>query len=273
MTLICSFPSYQFGERHPFLAKLLTPISFTLWHHDPCKWPKGSAGRGGDDSCGWFMRAHHGDPEILKRIAKRFEEDWDRIHTSESGDTIFFMGYFLPDGHRNMSAIGITLNLFIMAAGIVFESTGMDNWRKSRRWVQSNLADILLFAENPVDSIMFRPIHEHYIGSGKPDREGEIAKIASIVYGWILRETRPWWKHPRWHINHWEFQWHFIQRFKRWAFSRCCKCGKGFRWGYCPTTNNWNSTGPLWFRSEPDKFHANCNDVGVSNDAASAKTG
>lgn len=69
---------------------------------------------------------------------------------------------------------------------------------------------------------------------------------------------RPWWKHPRWHFWHWEIQIHVVAQFKRWAFSRCVSCGKGFTWGYSPTGFNWDSGGPRWFRSETDVYHSEC---------------
>lgn len=76
---------------------------------------------------------------------------------------------------------------------------------------------------------------------------------------------RPWWKHPRWHLWHWEFQVHPIQTFKRWAFSRCANCHKGFSWGYCVIGGSWEGTGPLWFRSEKNVFHENCSYMGSAN--------
>lgn len=70
------------------------------------------------------------------------------------------------------------------------------------------------------------------------------------------RTQRPWWRHPRWHFWHWRFQIHSILRLKRWLFSRCAACGQRFPWGYAPIST-WNSTGPLWFRSE-HAWHAEC---------------
>jgi len=69
---------------------------------------------------------------------------------------------------------------------------------------------------------------------------------------------RPWWQHPRWHIHHWKIQVHFVQALKRFLFSRCAKCGKGFPWNYAPISSSWSGGGPRWFRGEPNVFHHGC---------------
>ena len=70
--------------------------------------------------------------------------------------------------------------------------------------------------------------------------------------------SRPWWKHPRWHFWHWKIQIHAVQNFKRWLFSRCAGCGKGFKWGYAPTSTSWHGHGPRWFRGESHTYHHDC---------------
>ena len=72
---------------------------------------------------------------------------------------------------------------------------------------------------------------------------------------WLDRVV-PW----RWHLWHWHIQVHPVQQFKRWAFSRCSKCGGRFRWGYSPVSGSWHGTGPLWFRSERNTYHSECDD-------------
>lgn len=81
---------------------------------------------------------------------------------------------------------------------------------------------------------------------------------------WKLKKRKGWRIHPRWHVWHWRIQIHPIQEFKRWAFSRCSKCGGRFKWGESVCSNNWNSTGPRWFRSE-DVYHMNHEQVAVEN--------
>ncbi len=211
----------------------------TIWHKDPCR-----AGFGGsDDTCGWFMRAHHGDKEVLARIVKRFEEDWDRVfktkkedHDDDDGPFIehaYYRGLFKPNGDPHLSVSAIVLNLFFMAAMEYFGVDGSTNWMKARRWVQANLFDILHFAENPADSLFDTITRKFEKGCGEEygDRARliRIQSLASCIYGWILRRERKWWRHPRWHIHHWRIQIHAWQSFKRRFFDRCSVCGKGFK--------------------------------------------
>lgn len=110
------------------------------------------------------------------------------------------------------------------------------------------------------DTFCFLP--GYHTNSSKDTPEGREQHFHSILCGVarnILTDRRPWWKHPRWHFWHWKFQCQPLLNFKRWAFSRCSKCGGRFSWGYAPMSNNWNGWGPRWFRSEKDVFHADCN--------------
>ena len=138
--------------------------------------------------------------------------------------------------------------------------------------------------------------HSNWYRDGVPNseeedkwfREQNAKSFFGAVMGKILRERRWWWQHPRWHLLHWvrkrdwskavdlvngapfkyrglpvpqwgiRIQVHPVQHFKRWAFSKCSKCGKGFRWGYAPCGNSWSGTGPRWFRREKDVFHSDC---------------
>lgn len=246
-----------------------------IWHVDPCKTGFG----GSDDTCGWFMRAHHGDKAVLERIVKRFEEDWDRTWTYDPkedggnedeqvrGKTVHMQGYFNPNGMPRMSVSGITLNLFFMAAIEHFKSDGRTNWKLSKRFMRKHLFDIIMFAENPSDSLHDTLTLKY---GNDTTREDRIRSMAATIYGWILRAEQPWYQHPRWHVHHWQINIHALLHFKRWAFSRCNKCGKGFSWGYSPSTNNWNCKGPRWFRGETDVYHGDCNQP-ESNCCADAK--
>ena len=196
------------------------PALITIWHNDP-------ETDGTDDSCGWFCRARHGNKEKLKRIEREFEFACFSEHS----------GYFDKDGHPRYSPMAITFGLFKWASYVHFGT-----WRRADRFVRSHLADIMFFAENPVDSL-FNAITNQY---GVERKEYRVEHFASIIYGWILRAERRWYRHPRWHIHHWRIQVHPWQTLRRWLFERCSKCGKGYPWGYCPV-GNWSGT-ETWHR-------------------------
>ena len=155
---------------------IFTAGPLMVWHHDPCK------GGSGDDSCGWYMRAHHGNPEVLKRIVSGITMDWKHLF-SETGDPL-------------MSTSGIVLQIFWWAA---FEH--FNNGKKAKRWMRANLYDLLWFAENPIDSLHAEITGKY--GSDQERKERRIESLASCAYGWLLRSTRPWYRHPRFHFNHW----------------------------------------------------------------------
>lgn len=243
-TLICSL-------RLPWTQFVL----FMLWHHDPC------AG-GSDDSCGWFKRAHHGDPAVLAKIRKEFEFEWDRTFDSskdgddddEDGDPplpkmVYQNGYFHSEtGLPVLSEHAITLNLFQIAA------INMMGWRRGKHYIRRHLADILLFAENPVDSLHDTFTLKFERGCGQaytPQRRLErISRTASCIYGVILRDVTPWWQHPRWHVHHWRFQFPWWQQVCRVTWSRCKDCGSRFHWNESVVSHQWNSPGPRWGKPE-----------------------
>lgn len=228
---------------------------FTLWHHDPCK------GDHGDDSCGWFMRASHGDPKVLAKVRKEIADDFDKVFEFWSDDwddakrrawserkqpkslksaldaippdSVSFTGFFCPNGDPNYSVQGIALNMFRAAAREYFRDRWYklpwfavwrpwhrDNiaymWWHAERWMRRHVYDILLFAENPVDSLRDGIVGTFGNGGDRSaQRDERIDSYAACVYGWILREQRPWYRHPRWHVHHWRLhvsKWWFVPR-------------------------------------------------------------
>lgn len=88
--------------------------------------------------------------------------------------------------------------------------------------------------------------------------EEDVDRLAWIFIRNYLSLIRPWYKHPKWHIWHWRIQVIPIQQFKRWAFSRCCKCGGRFSFGESPVSHSWYGSKPSWFKSEPNIEHMGC---------------
>lgn len=232
----------------------------TVWHVDP-------ETDGSDDSCEWFVRGKHADPKVLERIKKAFLSDWDRTWTYEKKDggdgTTYPRGLFLPYGLPRLSPTGIMLNLFFIAA------REMHGYDKAMRFMRRHLFDIMLFAENTSDS-MFDSM-TMALGPEERTREERVARFAWIVFGWILRVERPWWKHPRWHFWHWKIQVHPWQNARRWLLTRCCKCGGRFRYAESPVSNSWNRKPLRWFRGEEGLHHMDCSRPGQSNAAQSEK--
>lgn len=226
------FLKYGKNGRDEFERKYRETL-ITIWHVDPERGP------GGDDSCGWFMRHYHGDAAILEKIRKEFNYEWDGTG-----------GWFSEDGMPLYSSIAITIAMFRRVAYVALGS----NWHKTDRFMKKHLYDIISFAENPVDS-MHESITSRWGIRPKAER---VEATSQIIYGCFLRWTRPWYKHPRWHVHHWKIQVEFMLQLKRFLFSRCCVCGKGFEYGESPTTYSWNGTGPRWFRSEKGVFHGTC---------------
>lgn len=209
----------------------------TIWHIDPEK-------DGSDDSCGWFMRSRHGNKEILNKIEKDFKFEWNHGVPT---------GWFDKNGNPNYSTQAIVLGMFRIATNNVF-----GHWtKKADNFLKNNLYNILHFAENSCDS-MYTMINQSF---GKEKEEARIKQCASVIYSWILRADRPWYKHPKYHFWHWEVNIHPLQKLRRYLFSRCTVCGKGFGYGEIITSNCWNKPKNRWFeffRSERNITHSDC---------------
>lgn len=123
-------------------------------------------------------------------------------------------------------------------------------WQYDARLSRREQESIWSLACSPVDNL------KHTIGAVRT--ADDCAELFVCIERVRLTRARPWYRRPRWHVHHWQFQIHATQAFKRWAFSRCAGCGKGFQWGYSPVTFQWNSDGPRWFRSETGKYHHQC---------------
>jgi len=63
-------------------------------------------------------------------------------------------------------------------------------------------------------------------------REAQAKTFFGAIAGLIMRDRRWWFQHPRWHVWHWQIKVEPLLQIKRWLFSRCAGCRKGFAYGY-----------------------------------------
>jgi hypothetical protein len=121
------------------------------------------------------------------------------------------------------------------------------------------MPEIMSLVANPVDN--FRDTFT------KAQTLEDIRRSSYFMLRSFVRMERKWWQHPKWHIHHWRVQVRFLLWFKRWAFTRCAKCGGRFKWMESGVSHQWDSGGPMWFRSE-DLTHSNCDGSSESNKPA-----
>lgn len=224
------------GYRKPIL---------TIWHNDPDI-------KGDDDSCGWFIRPRHCNQEKIKEMIKAIDFEFTRVcEGPEFEDRRYLVGLFCPDGTANFSPHSIVLNIFFKVAHIHYNY----NWKKANKWMQKHLWEIMHFAENPVDSLRDDIVGTFRIPCKEPwKREEALRSYVTTIYSWFMRKERPWYKHPKWHIHHWSFQFYPLQNFKRRWWDKCCICGKrGFK---THSIGNWEGT-KRW-HPECDTTHKVC---------------
>lgn len=225
------------------------PALVTVWHVDP-------ETDGSDDSCDMFggrKRRTEAEKALVEEMAA--EELRTPYYTGP-----WLCGFPRDPRYPRMAWVnpGDALAL-VTAAFSVFA------WRLHRKRLTPELmSEAARIACNSFDNFQTSFIlHEKDYGGDQLD---QLRGLFSSLLGCYLRHLRPWWRHPKLHVWHWKIQVHPVQSFKRWAFTRCARCGGRFKWGESGTTNSWHSQGPRWFRGEPDLSHMDCSGVSVACD-------
>lgn len=209
----------------------------TIWHVDPER-------DGSDDSCGWsFPKLTTAQRERLKNFA------W------QEGRDPYFQCVNDKKWHgTRQEAEAMYRGLVLLVADLLRVKVTFDE--------AARYAARAIHQPNCVDAagvFCFQPgYHSNFAEDRPSDREQRFIETMSGIARDLLRNRRPSYRHPRWHVWHWKIQVHALQTFKRWAFSRCAGCGRRFSWGYSPTTTSWNGDGPRWLRGETNVFHSEC---------------
>lgn len=237
-----------FEIRWPWYWKKYPPAIVTVWHVDP-------ETDGSDDSCGWSF------PNLTKQQRGII----DHLAFCEA-QTPWFQRDPVKRITSPADAESLMRGAIQMVAGALrVKLTWTQICRMASRMTHNS-------ADNFQGALCHLPgWHTNFPNDDPDERRRHAAAFFGSVACVVLRANRPWWRHPRWHVHHWKIQVPAILHFKRWAFSRCSKCGGRFRWGEAPVTANWHGTGPLWFKSERDVYHLACDGGGACVDKQPAE--
>lgn len=236
----------------------------TIWHKDPEL-------RGSDDSCGWFTPPFSKTVrEICKSLAfDEAREPWFFARNVKVNDDPILVERLLFGAFMVMSQC-------LVNRGVIRRPVSVEDATRWAAQATHNGVDNFRSSLCFVSGYHSNWYHDDRANTPEEDkwfREQQAESFFGAIAGWILRERRWWFQHPRWHVWHWQINIEPLMSFKRWAFSRCAKCGKRFTWGYAPTSHSWNSDGPQWFKSEAHVYHSDCSAVGVVQERASTEPG
>lgn len=244
---VIRFPWFHTSKMGKTTYRYWEPF-ITIWHHDPEK-------GGSDDSCGWFT------PPF-----KEWEKELVKFLAQDEARDPWFMAMKAKSNDDPVLCESLLRGAFMMVA-MCLRNRG--HWwlaatdKECQRWATEMTYNSI---DNFCTSLCFLSgYHSNWYKEGIPNsekddlfwREQQASSFFGAILGRMKRERRFWFQKPRWHVWHWRFQVHPMQQFKRWAFSRCSKCGGRFNWGSSVGTNSWNGSGPSW-AGEKDVFHMDC---------------
>jgi hypothetical protein len=194
------------------------PTLVTIWHVDPER-------DGTDDSCGWFS------PKLTKDELKKLEDvaNFEMKYLFSKTDD-------KDEWTPKVDSVSGCFHSFKRVAWV---------WKK--RIEPRHMPEVISLCTDVFDS--FRDTFT------RPQTAYDIRRMFFFMGRAFKRMERYWWQRPRFHFWHWEIQVHAIQNLKRWLFSRCAQCGGRFKWGESCVSHQWESSGPLWFRSEQAIYH------------------
>jgi hypothetical protein len=219
--------------KSPFLTKTNDKHSYRkalvkIWHIDPQT-------DGSDNSCGWST------PKLTNEQLKECK----RI-TSDLVCDSFNKLERPPDSYRDKYKAKNAHNTVYTA----YIQVGWRLFRK-RNLSRKHLDNLMGLMFHSWDSLRME---------GEVDMF-DIERLVICTARSFAKIQRPWWKEPKFHVHHFEIQIPFLSSFKRWAFSRCCKCGKRFKWNDCVCSDQWDSEGPRWFKGEKSIYHCKCGGI------------
>lgn len=266
-TLAFSFPPYPRGSKRRFGEPRTKRRTFSEWLYDQSNWlgfdvwhidPENRrSGQRTDDSCGWFDRT----PGPYAEAVDEFLRDTTDMHDvkltlarrkhmpmpfyegiSELRDNVD-----RAEGYPRLSqadTLALVLNIALRLERMRWWKIRYPApwWKKPfiRERNVSRLAfDLALNATDNLSSIELP------------------GQMVHLIAGALHRQYRPWWKHPRWHVHHWQIHINLFRSLSRMLFERCATCGKTLGWAYCPVN-----------LGDGKHHHHECANVGISSGAS-----
>lgn len=224
------YPWKRWGSKSEFWPKGYRDTFITIWHEDPLNF-EGKICRRDDDSCGWSgPLMTEAEYEQAKKWSKyEYGTIFAKQVATAKGESY---AYVCHDATCHEA-------IYWLWRYIKYETTKAKGWKflgKKNALTSAEIEQIFNLASNPVDSLKFT--YDHVVD------EKSFWKLFLCVYLAYKRHNRPWYRHPRWHIHHWQLQIHPWQKLRRRLLDRCVDCGKGFGWNECPTSD-WSGK-KLW---------------------------
>mgnify|MGYP001558864141 CR=1 FL=1 len=179
----------------------------TIWHVDP---EKNTLGTRSDDSCGWFSPPYTQDEKdaIIKLAKQQYREMFPKNIAYSEGKSYAYICY-------NQDCYGAIYWAWRAMRHHKFKKVA---WQYETALSVKEMNYVMQLATNPVDNF------QHHFKDKMT--EEKFVEFFMLVWWSFGSFHRPWYKHPRWHINHWRVQFHPWQQFKRRWIDKCSKCGK-----------------------------------------------
>lgn len=172
----------------------------TVWHVDP-------EHDGSDDSCGWtFPRITKEEHEYLDKVARdQYYQLFAKTYSVVHGGNYSYL-------EKDQSTFGVIYWLWR-----VFNTRkNKAVWQYGQPLSTKELNYVIELSSSPSDNFSH---HEC-------KTEDNFRHLVYLVYRCWKRFNRKWYQHPRWHIHHWQIQFHPFQRIKRRYIDKCSVCGK-----------------------------------------------
>jgi hypothetical protein len=209
------------------------PLLFAVWHVDPCT-------DGSDDSCGWQGGKFAArDLRIVERIVKD-----DLASPLFSSDRVLEEARIANKKYNFLELSPADTISYVSAAWLQIVHIRKHG---HRALTNRELTEILDLSTNPVDNL-------RSVLAGTRDAGQRVRRFVHCVMRAYLRLHRPWYRHPRWHVHHWEIDFGPYDKLRK-AMTRCATCGKRLGGHDLPLhAGNWYVRG----KQIPKLHHPEC---------------